>query len=68
MGKNWLDHIIEIKRCLSTRGFLFIEVTTHELDEGRRLHLLPNVLKDNGFSIDTKEERGDFTFMEGIKI
>ena len=45
MGKNWLDHIIEIKRCLSTRGFLFIEVTTHELDEGRRLHSLPNILK-----------------------
>ena len=41
---------------------------TKELEEGRRLHLLNNVLKDNGFSIDTTEERGDFTFMEGIKI
>lgn len=43
-------------------------MTTKELDEGRRLHSLPNVLKDNGFFIDTKEERGDFSFMEGIKI
>jgi len=32
------------------------------------LHSLPNILKDNGFVIDTTEERGDFTFMEGIKI
>ena len=68
MGKNWQDYIIEAKRCLSIRGSLFIAVTTKELEEGRRLYLLPNVLKDNGFSIDTKEERGDFTFMEGIKI
>ena len=50
------------------QGSLFIAVTTKELDAGRRLHSLPNVLKDNGFFIDTKEERGDFTFMEGIKI
>jgi hypothetical protein len=63
MGKNWQDCIIEAKRCLSTRGSLFIAVTTKELEEGRRLHLLPNVLKDNGFSIDTKEEGGDFTVM-----
>jgi SAM-dependent methyltransferase len=68
MGKNWLDYIIEAKRCLSPRGSLFIAVTTKELDEGRRLHSLPTVLKDNGFIIDTIEERGDFTFMEGIKI
>ena len=68
MGKNWQEYIVEAKRCLSTRGSLFIAVTTKELDEGRRLHSLPNVLKDNGFVIDTIEERGDFTFMEGIKI
>ena len=68
IGKNWQDYIIEAKRCLSTRGSLLIAVTTKELDEGRRLHSLPNVLKDNGFFIDTKEERGDFSFMEGIKI
>ncbi len=68
IGKNWQDYIIEAKRCLSTRGSLFIAVTTKELDKGRRLHSLPNVLKDNGFFIDTKEERGDFSFMEGIKI
>ena len=49
IGKNWHDYIIEAKRCLSTRGSLFIAVTTKELDEGRRLHSLPNVLKDNGF-------------------
>ena len=40
MGKNWQDYIIEAKRCLSTRGSLFIAVTTKELDEGRRLHSL----------------------------
>ena len=68
MGKNWREYIVEAKRCLSTRGSLFIAVTTKELDEGRRLHSLPNILKDNGFFIDTMEERGDFTFMEGVKI
>jgi Hypothetical methyltransferase len=68
MGKNWQDYIIETKRCLSTRGSLFIAVTTNELEEGRRLHSLPIILKNNGFIIDTIEERGDFTFMEGIKI
>jgi hypothetical protein len=40
IGKNWQDYIIEAKRCLSTRGSLFIAVTTKELDEGRRLHSL----------------------------
>ena len=68
IGKNWQEYIVEAQRCLSTRGSLFIAVTTHELDEGRRLHLLPNILKDDGFVIDTLEERGDFTFIEGIKI
>ena len=29
--------------------------------------LLLNVLKDNGFVIVTKEERGDFIFFEGTK-
>jgi hypothetical protein len=29
--------------------------------------LLLNVLKDNGFVIDIKEERGYFTFFEGTK-
>ncbi len=33
MGKNWQEYIIEAKRCLSTRGSLFIVVTTKELDE-----------------------------------
>ena len=57
MGKNWQDYIIEANRCLSTRGSLFIAVTTKELEEGRRLHSLPNVLKDNGFLlILTKNE------------
>ena len=45
------------KRCLSTRGSLFIAMTTKELDEERRLHSLPNVLKDIDFVIDTNEER-----------
>ena len=29
--------------------------------------LLLNILKDNGFVIVTKEERGDFNFFEGTK-
>ena len=33
-----------------------------------KVTLLLNVLKDNGFVIDTKEERGDFTCFEGQKI
>ena len=35
MGKNWQEYIVEAKRCLSTRGSLFIVVTTNELNEGR---------------------------------
>ena len=31
MGKNWQEYIVEAKRCLSTRGSLFIVVTTKEL-------------------------------------
>jgi len=55
IGKNWQDYIIKAKRCLSTKGSLFIAVTTKEFDEGRRLHSLPNILKDIGFVIDTNE-------------
>ena len=35
MGKNWQEYIVKAKRCLSTRGSLFIVVTTNELNEGR---------------------------------
>ena len=38
MGKNWHEYIVESKRCLSTRGSLFIVVTTMELNERRGLH------------------------------
>ena len=38
MGKNWQEGIVEAKRCLSTRGSLFIVVTTKELNGRRRLH------------------------------
>ena len=38
LGKNWQEYIVKAKRCLSTRGSLFIVVTTKELNERRRLH------------------------------
>ena len=38
IGKNWQEYIVEAKRCLSTKGSLFIVVITKELNEGRKLH------------------------------
>ena len=36
IGKNWQEYIVEAKICLSTSGYLFIVVTTNELNERRR--------------------------------
>lgn len=68
MGKNWSEYITEAKRCLSTRGSLFIAVTTKDLEKGRRLSNLPEVLEDNGFVVDLEEHHGEFTIIEATKI
>jgi SAM-dependent methyltransferase len=65
MGKNWVDYILEARRCLWNGGSLLIAETTNALSEGRSSDL-PNVLKDHGFEIK-KEERDIFTFIEAIK-
>ena len=31
MGKNWIDYIIEAKRCLDTNGYLLIVETTKSM-------------------------------------
>jgi superfamily II DNA or RNA helicase len=62
MGKNWIDYIMEAKRCLATNGYLIIVETTKAMDG--RLSKLRNVLKDQGFEIYIDEERAEFTFIE----
>ena len=68
MGKKWSDYIIEAKRCLCTRGSLLIAHTTESLSSDGRLSKLRNVIKEQGFVIDLDEARGDFTFIEAIKV
>ena len=41
---------------VKSHNSLFIAVATKELDEGSRLHSLPNILKDNGFVIDKQKK------------
>jgi hypothetical protein len=66
MGINWLEHIIESKRCLAKNGYLFTVETTKSLSS--RLSELRNVIKEQGFEIYEDEERGDFTFIEARKL
>ena len=66
MGKNWVDYILEARRCLWKGGSLLIAETTNALAEGR-LADLRNVLKELGFEIIKEEERDVFTFIEAIK-
>ncbi len=68
MGKNWPDYIIEAKRCLCTRGSLLIAHTTESLSSDGRLSKLRDVIKEQGFVIDLDDVRGDFTFIEAIKL
>jgi superfamily II DNA or RNA helicase len=68
MGKNWSDYIIEAKRCLCTRGSLLVAHTTESLSSDGRLSKLRDVIKEQGFVIDLDEIRGDFTFIEAIKL
>jgi len=62
MGKNWIDYIIEAKRCLATNGYLLIAETTKSMKG--RLSKLRDIIKGQGFEIYMDEERGDFTFIE----
>jgi superfamily II DNA or RNA helicase len=68
MGKNWRDYIKEAKRCLATPSYLLIAETTKSLTGNGRLSNLPDVLKEEGFEIYQKEERGDFTFIEAREL
>jgi hypothetical protein len=65
MGENWLDYIIEARRCLTKNGLLYIAETTKSLSA--RLTRLYDVLKEQGFEIYSTEERGEFTFIEARK-
>jgi SAM-dependent methyltransferase len=66
MGRNWLEYIIEAKRCLATNGYLLIAETTKSLSG--RLSKLRQVMKEHGFEIYEDEEKGDFTFIEARKL
>ncbi len=62
MGENWIDYIIEAKRCLATNGYLLIAETTKSMKG--RLSKLRDVITEQGFDIYTDEEKGNFTFIE----
>jgi hypothetical protein len=67
MGKNWVDYIIEARRCLWRKGSLLIAETTNALTDGR-LADLRNVLLDHGFEMVKEEQQDVFTFIEAKKI
>ena len=67
MGKNWVDYIIEARRCLWRKGTLLIAETTNALTDGR-LDNLRNVLLDHGFEMVKEEQQDVFTFIEAKKI
>jgi hypothetical protein len=66
MEENWPDYIIEAKRCLTKNGLLFIAEPTRSLDG--RLHKLREIVKEQEFEIYSDEVKGDFTFIEAMKI
>ena len=66
MGKNWIDYILEAKRCLGTNGTLIIAETSKSLTT--RLSKLRDILKEKGFEIYSDEVKGDFTFLEARKL
>ena len=67
MGKNWVDYIIEARRCLWRKGTLLIAETTNALTDGRLVNLR-NVLLDHGFEMVKEEQQDVFTFIEAKKI
>jgi hypothetical protein len=66
MGRNWVDYIIEARRCLWKSGTLLIVETTKALAEGR-LSNIRNVLRNQGFEIVKEENVDIFTFIEAKK-
>lgn len=62
MGRNWIDYIVEAKRCLAINGYLLIAETTKSMKG--RLSNLRDIITGQGFEVYTYEERGDFTFIE----
>lgn len=66
MEENWSDYIIEARRCLAKDGLLIIAETTRSLDG--RLRNLREIVKEQGFEVYSDEVRGDFTFIEAMKI
>jgi Hypothetical methyltransferase len=67
MGKNWVDYIIEARRCLWRKGTLLIAETTNALTDGR-LANLRNMLLYHGFEMVKEEQQDVFTFIEAKKI
>ena len=67
MGKNWVDYILEARRCLWKGGSLLIAETTKALAEGR-LSDIRNVLNNQGFKIVKEENIDVFTFIEAKKL
>ena len=68
MGVNWPDYIKEAKRCLAKNGYLFIGEATDQLENGRRLSTLLDVIRKEGFVITSEEQRAEFTFIEARKL
>ncbi|MGH9983394.1 MAG: hypothetical protein ACRD8W_05490 [Nitrososphaeraceae archaeon] len=66
MEKNWHEYIIEVKRCLTKNGLLFIAEMTKSLSG--RLHRLREILEEQGFEKYSDEEKGDFTFIEARRL
>ena len=66
MGRNWLDYIVEAKRCLATNGYLLIAETTKSVKG--RMSNIRDIIRKQGFDIYSDEERGDFTFIEAREL
>lgn len=67
MGKNWVDYIMEARRCLWEEGYLLIADTTSALTEGR-LSNLRDILASQNFKITREEQIDVFTFIEAKKM
>lgn len=66
MEENWREYILEARRCLTKNGLLYIVETTRSLMA--RLYGLREILKEQGFEINSDEQKGDFTLIEAIKL
>ena len=66
MELNWIEYIIEAKRCLVKNGWLFIAETTSQLSA--RLSTLKDEITKYGFEIRSEKQEGDFTCIEAMKL